>query len=469
MDLVIISTSADWWERLSPLKQRAHISRHPKGKVAKKVVSGKLKLKPVRKHGDPVPLGEEVDTPSEERKLQRYAQFDLDALKEANGEETQEGSAQKQNAAPDPTKGVENKLPQRHALISKIVSKASPDIKAGVRGFYDNLPNIKASPPSPAEISRIVQSNPDDDHAIVDSFNSDHPEELRKTLKAVKPVAKSYVKAAGVAGLLGLAAVAVSVIPAIFAVAYLAHKLNDHIEAKQEESKKKEEDGGGEDLNKADTKRRNVEFKRLVATKREQLSKEEFKKWKKQMDEWRDLQGLPAVSSALSISHSAQDDGIVTMVNDFDHWFKTIDLNQLMEDHKVASTSAAGLRIILSPTLKYFDEVHHKQYLLVQGNDLIGTVNWDMSMGDPHPDVYGWKATLRDGFPESSFHSGRDPNNKFAPYTVIHRGEVKLHNPTRMNLDTAYSWAKSIYKGMQDAKAADEDEELGSVDSESEL
>jgi hypothetical protein len=465
MDLVFISTSAQWWDRLSPLKQREHISRHPKGKVAKKVVGGKLKLKPVRKHGDPMPIGETADTPDEERKLQRYAHVDLDTIKEANSEETEKGAASEQAAS---TK-VDGKLPTTHH-INRILSKASPEVKAGVRDFYDNLGKIKSSPPKPHEIPKLVQDHPNDDQAIVDAFHSDHPKALLATLKALKPVTSTYVKAAGVAGLFGLALVAGSAVPAIFAIAYLSQKLSDHIDAKEEaqEAERKRKSGdseAGDALEEAEKKRKDAEFERLVASKKAKLSREDFKKWKDQIDEWRSTQSQ---SSFLSMSHSEEDDGVVTLAHDFDRWFKSIDIKQLADDYKVTSTSAAGLRLILSPTLKYFDEVHHKQYLLVQGNDLLGTVNWDNSMGDPHPDTYGWKATLRDGFPESSYHTGRDPNNKFAPYTLIHKGEIKLHNPTRMNLDTAYSWAKSIYKGMQDAKDESE-EDIGDTDPESEL
>lgn len=425
------------------------------------MVSGKLRLKPVRGHGDPIPVGEDVDSPAEEKRLQKYAHVDLESIKEANSEETEKSPTPKPDAETPSTEGAKNKLPPTHRTIKKIVERASPEVKAGVRDFYQNLGAIKASPPSPAEISKIVQANPDDDKAIVDSFHSTKPQALTSMLKVLKPLSKNYVKAAGIAGLVGLAVVSASVIPAIFAVAYLAQKLDDKIEAKHEA---KDSDSSFED---EATEQKQKAYRKLVESKRASLTKPEFKKWKDEMDNLREAQGLPALSSHLSLSHSEEDDGIVTLVHDFDHWFKTIDADKLMQDSKVVSTSAAGLRLILSPTLKYFKDIHHKQYLLVVGNDLIGTVNWDDGMGDPHPDVYGWKATMRDGFPESSFHTGRDPDNKFAPYTVIHKGEVKLHNPTRMNLDTAFSWAKSIYKGMQDAKQ--EEDELGDSDPESEL
>ncbi len=447
------------------------MARHPKGKVAKRVINGGLKFKPLRNAHDPIPEGEQPDSPEEMKKLQRYAHVDVESLKEANPDEVEnkeENSAQESNAQgktdASPTTGT-SKYANKSGVINSIVAKTSRDQKIGVRDIMMdmNSGNLKGTVPNPDHLIDQVKQHPDDDAGAIEQFNSPKPAALLATYRVLKQASEHYVKAAVVGGLM-LAAFPLGAIPAIFALSYLHSKFDEHLTKRGE--KEAEENAEKSALTEADKKRKKHEREELIKSKKKSLTSEQFKMWKENYDNWLKL---GSTSTRLpSISANPDDEGIVTLISDYDKWFRKIDFNKIDTGYHIKSESASGLRLILSPTLKYFDAIHHKQYLLVCGNNLVGTVNWDMRMGDPHPDIYGWKATLRDGFPESSYHTGRDPDNKYAPYTVIHKGEIKLHNPARMNLDTAFAWAKSIHKGMQDARQEDE-LESGLEDSEPEL
>ena len=450
MDLVLISTSATWWERLSPLKQRAHVARHPKGKIAKHVISGKYKLKPMRDSSAPIPVGEAVDTPEEHDALMKYAHVGVEDLKEANAdseEQTKEGDAEEQTVPQQPLN-----LPKKSKIISEYQQDLSAESKAGVASFYEGIddPDMGNAIPS-GNLGNVVRNNPDNDEAVVDQFGGKNKKVLLATYKALKPLAKKLATAAGLLALGTMAVATGSVVPAILAAAYMSHRMEEAAEARAIRKRKEEadnEDGVDLAVKKRNKKKKEADEKlrkQNEAFMKEKLSPEDYRTWKKATEQ-------ASASSSRKIAclcANAEDEGVTHMVTDFMDWFTRLDHDELKQSLRVSSTSAST-RLILSPTLKFFEPQHHKQYLIVTGTNLLGTVTWDIAMGDPSPDKYGWKVTLRDGFVESSYHSGRDPQNKYSPYTVIHNGEIKLHNPTRMNLETAFAWAKTALKGNED-------------------
>lgn len=84
-------------------------------------------------------------------------------------------------------------------------------------------------------------------------------------------------------------------------------------------------------------------------------------------------------------------------------------------------------------------------YLCCVGGDVCGVIRWDKKLGDPNPKGSGWIATLFHGFNEAAFRSGKGENTN-EPYTAVHNNEVKLHNPQRLSLELAKTWARSALR-----------------------
>lgn len=386
-----------------------------------------------------------VDTPEEQAELIKYAHVGIDDLKEANeGSETEEkkGDEEEQAVPQQPLN-----LPEKSKIISKYQRELSAESKAGIASFYEGLDDPDMGNPIPSKnMGNVIRNNPDNDEAVVDQFGG-NKEVLLATYKALKPMAKKLAVVAGLMTLGTLAIATGSFVPAILAASYMSHKMEQAAEARAD--RKKDSNTEADDKEKDRLKRKKEGEEKLrkqnQAFMKEKLSPADYRTWKEATEQ-------ASASSSRKIAcicASAEEEGVAHMVTDFMDWFTNLDHEELKSAMRIKSNSAS-IRLILSPTLKFFEPQHHKQYLIVTGTNLIGTVTWDMSMGDPNPDKYGWKVTLRDGFVESSYHSGRDPQNKYAPYTVIHNGEIKLHNPARMNLETAFAWAKSALKGNED-------------------
>lgn len=84
-------------------------------------------------------------------------------------------------------------------------------------------------------------------------------------------------------------------------------------------------------------------------------------------------------------------------------------------------------------------------YLVCVGGETCGVIRWDKKLGEQNPKGSGWITTLFHGFNEAAFRSGKGENQN-EPYTAVHSGEVKLHNPQRLSLELAKTWARSALR-----------------------
>jgi len=84
-------------------------------------------------------------------------------------------------------------------------------------------------------------------------------------------------------------------------------------------------------------------------------------------------------------------------------------------------------------------------YLVCVGGETCGVIRWDKKLGEQNDKGSGWISTLFHGFNEAAFRSGRGENSN-DPYTAVHNGEVKLHNPQRLSLELAKTWARSALR-----------------------
>lgn len=130
----------------------------------------------------------------------------------------------------------------------------------------------------------------------------------------------------------------------------------------------------------------------------------------------------------------------------FNSWWSTLDVPKIKDI--ILPRSESGQRITFKD-LASLNPMSNKQLatmVLVKrsGRDC-GVIRWDPACGTCSPRSTGWVVTLFDGFNESAFHSGPSAN-KNEPFTAIHRGEIKLHNPSRMTLDMARTWTKSALR-----------------------
>jgi hypothetical protein len=172
-------------------------------------------------------------------------------------------------------------------------------------------------------------------------------------------------------------------------------------------------------------------------------------------------------------SESSSVDPVTRLVDDYISFWSTIDHGTLYDkisrsgyDTNSVSLSAAieapvpadiqasdedeakRLRMTLRtcPTQHGIPKEHKRRFLLCVNGDVRGFLSWDKAMGDPDKSKFGWVVTLYHGFNENAYRSGRNPKNPMEPFTAIHNGELKLHNPCRMPLALARSWARQALR-----------------------
>lgn len=376
------------------------------------MAKGDYKLKPLRKEGDPIPEGEEPDSPEEQAELQKFAHVDAETAKDGIEGEKETEKAEEGGGGDPPTgtglvpyqqpdADFDDIMPSRESLTNSYKRSLPEKLKAGISAFFSAVRDEKplGHAVAPKHLGALVRKNPDDEDSILNAFRPKKVGLLKSVFRAVKPLAElAAVTAIGVAA--GGA-------PVVLGVIFAAYYLNKFMEQEKEAGEREEEPA---------RKKRNQ----------------------------------PALASTLiSISTDEKNEGVDSLVSDFMDWFGKLDHKELKQaylDSKQIKSESASLRCILCPSLKFFQPEHHKRYLLVRGSEMYGTLNWDMALGDPDPNKYGWQATLRHGFNESSFHSGRDPDNAHSPFTIIHEGEVKLRNPSRLTVDLCHQWAKSVVR-----------------------
>lgn len=130
----------------------------------------------------------------------------------------------------------------------------------------------------------------------------------------------------------------------------------------------------------------------------------------------------------------------------FESWWSTLDLDKLKDLVKPQSLSAAARITFKKSTAKSpYDDSEKTSYVVNRAGTNCGVINWDPSCGACSDRSTGWVVTLFDGFNEAAYRSGRG-ENKNEPFTAVHKGEVKLQNPSRMTLDMARSWARGALR-----------------------
>lgn len=130
----------------------------------------------------------------------------------------------------------------------------------------------------------------------------------------------------------------------------------------------------------------------------------------------------------------------------FNSWWSTLDVTKLKDLIKPQSLSAAARITFKKASAKSpYDGAEKVSYVVNRAGANCGVINWDPSCGACSEKSTGWVVTLFDGFNEAAYRSGRG-ENKNEPFTAVHKGEVKLQNPSRMTLDMARSWARGALR-----------------------
>lgn len=143
----------------------------------------------------------------------------------------------------------------------------------------------------------------------------------------------------------------------------------------------------------------------------------------------------------------------------FESYWSTLDLDELKEKTsgtpKKAEVNKEEQKEIVSESSRVTFRTHKQKdiytggekvsYLVCVGGETCGVIRWDKKLGEQNPKSSGWIATLFHGFNEAAFRSGRGENSN-EPYTAVHRNEVKLHNPQRLSLELAKTWARSALR-----------------------
>lgn len=130
----------------------------------------------------------------------------------------------------------------------------------------------------------------------------------------------------------------------------------------------------------------------------------------------------------------------------FDSWWSTLDIGRLKDLVKPQSLSASARITFKKASSKSpYDGQEKVSYVVNRAGANCGVINWDPSCGACSERSTGWVVTLFDGFDEAAYRSGRG-ENKNEPFTAVHKGEIKLQNPSRMTLDLARSWARGALR-----------------------
>ena len=123
----------------------------------------------------------------------------------------------------------------------------------------------------------------------------------------------------------------------------------------------------------------------------------------------------------------------------FESYWSSIDTEELMERSAVmvseSSDRVSFRRIKLDSVNAY--SVH-------KGSKHCGNICWDKELKDPSDEGQGWRVTLFDGYPTTKYSEER--TNPHDPFMAVSKGELKLHNPQRMSLKSAQSWARGAMK-----------------------
>ena len=386
-----LSQSAnEWWERISPEKQRAHIKRHPNGKYAKNVKNGSLALKAltnakprIRLRGgvnkaDPA-NGQTPDVDDSEQ------DEDEEPEEEPEGQEDEpEDEPEDEDPAPKP-KPKPKPIPAREELADSYRKALPSRLKDGVKAFFAALDG-KEPLGTRADLSDASDElNNGDIPALVRKMkpkNKQAASKLSSAIKATMPLAK--IAAYGVLGL-GAAVAGAGALPAILAVFFINSTL--------------------------------------------------------------DIESLSRSDAYKSVSGADECD---RLVNTFMDWVEGLDNTAIANAaSEFTSTSSTGLEIkIRRCPLDFYrglDEAVGRRYILVVGRSIRGYLMWDKKYGAVDKDGNGWYCVLVDGFNESSYRSERDPAT-LEPYTTTHKNDVVLVNPTRMPFEYAKQWATSVLR-----------------------
>lgn len=131
----------------------------------------------------------------------------------------------------------------------------------------------------------------------------------------------------------------------------------------------------------------------------------------------------------------------------FSSFWSTLDIDMIkrLTDTNRSESAASRITFRSDKRKNVLDDSESVNYVVCKSGKPCGMIRWDKACG-PHSDrVPGWVVTLFDGFNESAHRSGRGENAN-EPFTAVHKGEVKLQNPTRLSLDLARSWARSVLR-----------------------
>lgn len=139
----------------------------------------------------------------------------------------------------------------------------------------------------------------------------------------------------------------------------------------------------------------------------------------------------------------------------FESFWSTLDIDDLKQKSAVAKVPQKDAEEVESESSRVTFRTHKAKdiysgkekvsYLVCVGGETCGVIRWDKKLGEQNAKGSGWIATLFHGFNEAAFRSGRGENTN-DPYTAVHNGEVKLHNPQRLSLELAKTWARSALR-----------------------
>lgn len=130
----------------------------------------------------------------------------------------------------------------------------------------------------------------------------------------------------------------------------------------------------------------------------------------------------------------------------FESFWGSLDVEALKEKMMPRSESSARVTFQTLKNKDLYKGTERVSYAVNAGGRTCGKISWDNSCGECSDKSTGWVVTLFDGFNEAAYRSGKG-ENPHEPFTAVHRGEVKLQNPSRMTLALAKSWARSALRG----------------------
>ncbi|QZE59390.1 hypothetical protein MPK66_gp146 [Erwinia phage pEa_SNUABM_2] len=130
----------------------------------------------------------------------------------------------------------------------------------------------------------------------------------------------------------------------------------------------------------------------------------------------------------------------------FESFWSSLDIEALKEKMTPRSESAARVTFKTLKAQDVYKGTEQVSYAVNAGGRVCGKISWDKACGECSDKSTGWVVTLFDGFNEAAYRSGRG-ENAHEPFTAVHKGEVKLQNPSRMTLALAKSWARGALRG----------------------